>query len=64
MLIFPPNLSSSPQTFADYSHPQIRYALPAEVSVATTLAGTPDFFLLRYGGDFSTAKGRLSSPPL
>ncbi|MEL6453102.1 MAG: hypothetical protein AAFQ40_00110 [Cyanobacteria bacterium J06623_5] len=59
MLIFPANLSSQPQTFADHANPQVKYALPTGMTIATTSAGVPDFFLLRYAGDFSTARGGL-----
>ena len=61
MLVFPSQLSSASPTFSghfsDHIDAETFYTLPTGVTLSMTPADLPAFFLLRYGGDFSTAKG-------
>ncbi|MEM8806322.1 MAG: hypothetical protein AAGF01_09885 [Cyanobacteria bacterium P01_G01_bin.38] len=59
MLILPPRSPAPPQTLSDHLNDQVVHYLPPGVTLAQTASGLPDFFLLRYAGDFATAKGGL-----
>lgn len=50
---------SPPFLFADHLDPKLVHYLPTAATLAPNLAGLPDFFLLRYAGDFATAEGGM-----
>src|SRR5258708_4125633 len=54
-------LASSPVSgatvFPDHQDPRRLYYLPPSLAVARASEGDPDFFLLRYRGDFALAQG-------
>ena len=45
--------------FPDHEDAQVLYYLPPGLQLATLPSGDPDFYLLRYHGDFATAAGGL-----
>lgn len=56
MLLFEDEAQTS---FKDHIDAGIRYTLPRAVTVAESSSGIPDFFLLRYAGDFATERGGI-----
>lgn len=46
-------------SFTDHADSQVVHYLPSALVLASTPAGQPDFFLLRYHGDLSEAQGGL-----
>ncbi len=56
MLLFEDEAQSS---FRDHVDAGIRYILPRAVTVEELSSGMPDFFLLRYAGDFATERGGI-----
>ncbi len=59
MLLLDKTSSASQHHFSDHIDTSIRYTLPEAVTVAETMQNTPDFFLLRYAGDFATERGGI-----
>lgn len=46
-------------SFKDHLDSGIRYRLPHAIALTETHSGAPDFFLLRYAGDFTSVRGGI-----